>query len=218
MSGYIHCACGGCFEIVIGEPGDYCDDCIKAQCGWYDQHGMKHETECLVDKCESCGAYSYDGAIQCLGCEYGPDEIPPKLLTTIGIDPIEYGGGIVYRDSHGGFAVDWIYGFDTEDPELDEFADGFDPDEVKIKVYTVDLHKSADEFLLWFNWASWDQVAVCCDCDPDRYSAANLETPEQRAMAVWDLASYHSWETLDQYPVELTLTEIRNSDLWGYKS
>jgi hypothetical protein len=28
MSGYTHCACHECFEVTIGEPGDYCEDCL----------------------------------------------------------------------------------------------------------------------------------------------------------------------------------------------
>lgn len=67
MSGYNHCACGGCFEIVCGEPGDYCHECREAQCDSYDEHAMKHETACLVDPCKACGAFNED----CLGCEHG---------------------------------------------------------------------------------------------------------------------------------------------------
>ncbi len=32
MSGYIDCGCRDCFEIAIGEPGDFCSGCEKAGC------------------------------------------------------------------------------------------------------------------------------------------------------------------------------------------
>lgn len=77
MSGYVNCACGGCFEIVCGEEGDYCHECREAQCDSYDEHGMKGETECLVDPCKACGAYNED----CKGCEHGPGDDPVAWMT-----------------------------------------------------------------------------------------------------------------------------------------
>lgn len=32
MSGYVPCGCCECFEIAIGEPGQFCDECIEAEC------------------------------------------------------------------------------------------------------------------------------------------------------------------------------------------
>ena len=32
MSGYQHCACRDCFEIVIGDGPTYCDECIEEGC------------------------------------------------------------------------------------------------------------------------------------------------------------------------------------------
>jgi len=40
MSGYVHCACGTCFETTIGEPGDLCQECQDAGC--------EPEMECRV--------------------------------------------------------------------------------------------------------------------------------------------------------------------------
>lgn len=31
-AGYVHCACNECFEIIVGLPGDYCDDCLDCDC------------------------------------------------------------------------------------------------------------------------------------------------------------------------------------------
>lgn len=32
MSGYVNCGCRDCFEITIGEPGEFCDECVEAGC------------------------------------------------------------------------------------------------------------------------------------------------------------------------------------------
>ena len=51
MSGYIHCHCRDCFEIIVGEPVDFCDGCTKAGCPDYQGvEGMNQE-------CKSPDAY-----------------------------------------------------------------------------------------------------------------------------------------------------------------
>lgn len=35
MSGYLHCACRDCFEITIGDPGEFCTECDEAGCPDY---------------------------------------------------------------------------------------------------------------------------------------------------------------------------------------
>lgn len=32
MSGYCDCMCPYCFEIYVGEPGGFCDDCLTSEC------------------------------------------------------------------------------------------------------------------------------------------------------------------------------------------
>ncbi len=44
MSGYINCGCRDCFELTIGEPGDFCDECIEAGC--------EPDHECCVEHLE----------------------------------------------------------------------------------------------------------------------------------------------------------------------
>lgn len=50
MSGSVDCGCRDCFEIAIGEPGCFCDECL--------------EVGCRPDReCDAPGAYGagYDG-------------------------------------------------------------------------------------------------------------------------------------------------------------
>lgn len=58
MGGYNHCGCRDCFGIIVGEPGELCDDCAKAGCepneecrnphsyGGVDGAGHCGDTEC----------------------------------------------------------------------------------------------------------------------------------------------------------------------------
>ncbi len=40
-SGYVDCGCRDCFEIAIGFPGDFCNECEDAGC--------EHDSECNCD-------------------------------------------------------------------------------------------------------------------------------------------------------------------------
>jgi hypothetical protein len=46
-SGYMYCSCRDCFELIIGVPGDMCDECIKAGC--------EHNQECQSPYAYGCG-------------------------------------------------------------------------------------------------------------------------------------------------------------------
>ena len=35
MSGYVYCHCRDCFEQFVGEPEEFCDECIEAGCPDY---------------------------------------------------------------------------------------------------------------------------------------------------------------------------------------
>lgn len=46
MTGYYHCACRDCMEILVGEEGDFCDECIEAGCPDYQgQKDMSQECQ-----------------------------------------------------------------------------------------------------------------------------------------------------------------------------
>ena len=42
-AGYRYCGCSTCFELTIGSPGVWCDDCIEADCG--DECEVLHMSE-----------------------------------------------------------------------------------------------------------------------------------------------------------------------------
>lgn len=59
MSGYQECHCRDCFEILVGEPDDFCDECIEAGCPDYQGVlGMSQEcqrSDAYDDVCSTCG-------------------------------------------------------------------------------------------------------------------------------------------------------------------
>ncbi len=65
MSGYMHCTCRDCFELLVGNEGDYCDGCQAAGCPDYQGvEGMNQE-------CLRPDAY---GEMDCADCKK-PDEV-----------------------------------------------------------------------------------------------------------------------------------------------
>lgn len=61
--GYHDCGCSTCFEIVIGVPGELCDECKEAGCGEERCVGQPRE-ECLVERCV-CGGNIHKGECYC---------------------------------------------------------------------------------------------------------------------------------------------------------
>ena len=51
MAGYMDCTCRDCFALIVGDSGDYCDECIEAGCP--DYQGV----EGMSQECQSAGAY-----------------------------------------------------------------------------------------------------------------------------------------------------------------
>lgn len=60
-AGYNHCGCRDCFNVVVGEPGELCDDCIEADCDPKCECQGKHayEQHCGDESC--CGEEDEDG-------------------------------------------------------------------------------------------------------------------------------------------------------------
>lgn len=61
--GYHECGCPACFEILIGVPGEFCDDCKDAGCDEERCVGQYQE-ECLVERCE-CGCNTHREECSC---------------------------------------------------------------------------------------------------------------------------------------------------------
>ena len=46
MSGYVYCHCRDCFDITVGEAGEFCADCVDAGCPDYQGvEGMNQECQ-----------------------------------------------------------------------------------------------------------------------------------------------------------------------------
>lgn len=44
MAGYVHCHCRDCFDLLVGDPGEFCADCTDAGCPDYQGvEGMSQE-------------------------------------------------------------------------------------------------------------------------------------------------------------------------------
>lgn len=131
-----------------------------------------------------------------------------ELVGTIGDrNPVEYGGGYVFRDKTGVYApeVEWIEPYDDSVPS--------------VMVYRVPMERHTYvDGILSDNpyhpdkavWYADDLQFVCryCGCDCDEL-IGNLcgDDPVARAWAYETLASYHGWHEFDHYPLGLTADE-----------
>lgn len=135
-----------------------------------------------------------------------------ECLGNVGdVNPIEYGGGYILRN-------------DAEDrPRLEHFegleymhakawdVDLDDPtqtDRIKVMLYRADLETSGARFLSDLDWVDWSEIASYTGQELSAFTASALDDLQARAQVACDVASYHGWENLDSYPLELTLTEL----------
>jgi hypothetical protein len=132
-----------------------------------------------------------------------------ELVGTIGDrNPVEYGGGYVFRDKTG------VY-----DPEVEYVQPNGDEPEAGVTVYRVPMerHTYIDGILsdnpyhpalsVWYA-DDLDSLCRCCDCDRDEMIENLCSTdPVANAWAYETLASYHGWHEFDHYPLNLTADE-----------
>jgi len=119
------------------------------------------------------------------------------------VDPIEYGGGIVFAGEDGG------------SPRVEYFA-GLEatPDPLRATIYRVDVGTDKADLVSSLDWVDWDDVAGMLGLDSDDYLALPAwNSAEGRAAVVEDVASHYGLNELDHYPSQLSVTEIAEG--WG---
>jgi hypothetical protein len=141
-----------------------------------------------------------------------------RKIGSIGdVNPIDYGGGYIFSGSGGGGpTLEYFEGLDDDERASRIHAKVWDSDEAEAKIdklgiqlYQVDLEKDGKSFLSSYDWVDWDSVAQSTGQDPSAYSASELTTAQKRAMAVWDAASVNGWFEFDQYPLSMTVGELK---------
>lgn len=114
-----------------------------------------------------------------------------EVVGTIGdVNPLDYGGGIVYRDKVGALSLEW---YEPEDE---------DNEDSPITCYRVDLDHGAE------SWMALGAVAKTCDeSELELRAAFDSPDPVRLAHAFWSVAMYHGWHNLDSDPLTLTRAE-----------
>lgn len=141
-----------------------------------------------------------------------------KLGSVGDVNPIDYGGGYVFAVPGGGTPhLEYFEGLDSDErAERLSYADDSDEkiDALKVKLYQVDLGKDAKDFLSDHDWVDWEKVASSTGQDAANYTnPTKLRSAQARALVIQDAAGYYGWHEFDQYPVELTVGELKK--LWG---
>ncbi len=138
-----------------------------------------------------------------------------RKIGSIGdVNPIDYGGGFIFSAPEQGGP--WIEYFDGLEAYVDVIgqADADDIPDFEVVIYRVDLHRDGKEFLSWYDWVDWEDVASSTGVDVEEYTTpSRLRTAQARALAIQDAAGYYGWHELDTYPLDLTLAELQ--ERWG---
>lgn len=133
-----------------------------------------------------------------------------ELVGTIGDrNPVEYGGGYVFRDKTGVYdpEVEYVEPIETDDGSAGVFAY-----RVVLESHTyvngiLSDNKFHPDKAVWYA-DDLDRVCETCDCDRDEL-IGNLcgDDPVARAWAYETLASYFGWHEFDHYHLTLTADE-----------
>ncbi len=114
-----------------------------------------------------------------------------KLGTIGDINPIEYGGGIVYKEY---------------DSLCLEFTHGIEEDEKTATVYRIPIEEDIFDDLCWVDL---EDVASCCGYEVEEIEAFGRDKdPVVRAQVLADIGGYYGFHELDYYPLVLSVDDL----------
>lgn len=133
------------------------------------------------------------------------------VVTTIGdVNPIEYGGGYLFLCKDRGrsdYHLEYTHG--TESEEAAEGLSEYEPaySRVPLTLYRVDL---PDDVWGDHSWAKVEDIAQSMGADPEELRrAGSSPDPRERAYALESIAGHWGWHELDNYPLSMTVSELR---------
>lgn len=136
-----------------------------------------------------------------------------ELVGTIGDrNPVEYGGGYIFRDKTGVYQPEVEYIEPMEYAPEDGSGTGITVNRVVLEKHTyidgiLSDNKYHPDKPVWYA-DKLDSVCRCCDCDRDEIIGQLCsEDPVARAWAYETLASHFGWHEFDHYPLTLTADE-----------
>jgi hypothetical protein len=134
---------------------------------------------------------------------YEPNVADDPIIGSVGdVNPIEYGGGVVFDTEHGP-VLEYTRGL--EDEEVDEDDEGA----TELSLYRVDIEEDALEHLNWVKPGDLKSIAQTMDRSvKELRKAAKSEDVMQRVSFYEDVAGYYGWENLDSYPFKITAREL----------
>lgn len=118
-----------------------------------------------------------------------------RRIGTFGdVNPVDYGGGVIYRNEYG-TRVEYTHGLDGGDtPE-------------KMVVYSVTV---PDDVFAEHTWAKPGDVASSVGTNAAQLIASGMShSLQERVGVLEDVAGYYGWHELDNYPLTMTEKELR---------
>ncbi len=128
-----------------------------------------------------------------------------QILGRIGdVDPIEYGGGIVFQTEYGP-VLEYTRGLEGEDVDAEDDHEH----SAKLPLYRVDIDDDALKDLSWLKPDDLKSIARTMDRTvSDLRKAAKSSNVMERVSFYEDVAGYYGWDNIDHYPFEIAVVEL----------
>jgi len=124
------------------------------------------------------------------------------------VNPIKYGGGILYKDGDSYRAVhfDPTYESDLYYERSEDDEDGF----LIVEVRSFDVEDNVITHLSWLDNKDWDGIAdsISIDADDLRELATDPD-PRVRLQVYQSVAGYWGWGNLDHHPGRARAYELK---------
>jgi hypothetical protein len=120
----------------------------------------------------------------------------------------EHGGGALVAIHQKGkpryYVVEHTDGIEVEHPKDKSY--GAAKRKLKIHVWSRPI---ADDVIAELDWVDWGAVARSTGIQVDKlFGYARSDDPMRRGLVYQSVGSHYGWHELDQYPIELTFSEV----------
>lgn len=145
------------------------------------------------------------GASGSSGAQAAPALMPnPSIRRKVGnigdVNPIEYGGGFVFKNEYGYF-VEYTHGMESDCPDVEKLS------RCELALYSVPV---PDDVFSDHDWVKVEEVARTIGADPEELrKAGSSNNVMERVRALEDIASHWGWNELDHYPQTVKASELK---------
>jgi len=131
-----------------------------------------------------------------------------EVGTTGDINPVDYGGGVIFKHPQGHYFLLVTPGFEDA---------GDDSEDAELQLYNIHLPSSYEALKSDLDWVDFEKVFSSIGADSDEIAqrlgalrvARGAEAAVLYSRLIEDVAGYYGWHELDHYPRTETARNLR---------